>query len=283
MSEVSVKLKNFKNGQKHTVGSTDKNRACHFTKLIINKSICQALVDSGSSRTTISKKAFKRLQLNVDNVGHNTVKLSAANGGNVIVEGNITLNFEINNASFEYEFLVAEIEELDCILGNDFLEDFDVSIKFGKGIMQIGKNKIKLEQQSSNKVCRIKLTETITIPPDSEMCVRGYIDGKNSKTTCLVEPFKNLPNRGVLMCRSLVNPEQKDIPLSLINFTENKIKIKKGTSVASIQEADVENKVSLEDSNELGTDISENLQPLLKEASVAFKYNRNRTGEMFIA
>ena len=73
---------------------------------------------------------------------------------------------------------MAEIDNLDCILGNDFIEDFNISIKFVKGIMQIGKHKVKLEKQSKSRVCRIKISKTFTIPPSTEVVTTNSLGGQ---------------------------------------------------------------------------------------------------------
>ena len=167
---------------------------------------------------------------------------------------------------FRYDFLVAELDDLDCVIGTDFLEDFDVSIKFGKGFMSIGKYKIKLEQYKIDRVCRIRVTETITIPPDKEMSVKGSVDSHLDKGTCLVESFQNLFKKGLMMSRSIVNAEQTIVPLSFINFTDEGVRIRKDTS-ASLQGASIVSPLKSDSEDECTQTVPDHLKPLLDEAS----------------
>ncbi|KAH3690206.1 hypothetical protein DPMN_194006 [Dreissena polymorpha] len=93
--------------------------------------------------------------------------LTSANGGSLEILGKTKLDFEIDNELFSYEFLVAELDEISAILGEDFLEEFDVYVKFGKSVMQIGKHKIRLMRNENNKVARIRLSDSATIPAES--------------------------------------------------------------------------------------------------------------------
>jgi hypothetical protein len=73
---------------------------------------------------------------------------------------------------------VADLEnDLPALLGSDFLEDFDVNLKFEKTCMIISKHKIKLCRQESNKLARIKLDTSTTIPADSEITLKAKVDG----------------------------------------------------------------------------------------------------------
>ena len=92
---------------------------------------------------------------------------------NLKLYGKVNLDFELDNEMFSYDFLVAEIDELDIVLGQDFLEDFDVNVKFGKACMKIGKHKIKLLRQETNKFARIRLANAITVPPESEITINA--------------------------------------------------------------------------------------------------------------
>jgi hypothetical protein len=77
-------------------------------------------------------------------ITNTSTSLSAANGTKVKVLGKTHLKFKMNNKIFSFNFLIAKLNNLHAILGNYFLHHFNVAMKFGKGVMQIGKHKIKL-------------------------------------------------------------------------------------------------------------------------------------------
>ena len=89
---------------------------------------------------------------------------------------------------FEYEFLVANID-LPGILGLDFVEQFDIVIKFASASLQIGDKIIELEHEDSVKCARAKLSKRAIEPPESEMVVKGYVKGQlSSDSEALLEP-----------------------------------------------------------------------------------------------
>lgn len=88
-----------------------------------------ALIDCGSTKTYLGKKAAK-------NLGHfeNTdLGLRAANNNTIKVNGIKTLNFKIRNV--EKRILTRYVDRLnyDCILGMDFLKTFGLRLDFGSG------------------------------------------------------------------------------------------------------------------------------------------------------
>jgi hypothetical protein len=185
------------------------------------------------------------------------------------VFGKINLNFEIDNEVFSCDFLVAELEnDLPALLGSDFLEDFDVNLKFGKACMIIGKHKIKLCRQESNKLARIKLNTSTTIPADSEITVKAKVDGVCFDTQGVVEPYKVLLKKGELMTKALVTIDQKSIPVSLINITNQNIKVDSNLTIGSLQAVLSVSEVPIEVKlYSVSNDLPSHLQPLIEEAS----------------
>lgn len=61
------------------------------------------------------------------------LSLTAADGGRLNILGKIDLHFSLENYSFCHEFIIADIDDLDGILGMDFLEQHDVKIHIAQG------------------------------------------------------------------------------------------------------------------------------------------------------
>jgi hypothetical protein len=256
-------------GQHNIVLNNITKCTCLYTKVIIQEVCTQALIDSGSAASILSNKLARKIGIKNEDLQKVSHTLTAANGGNLHVFGKINLNFEIDNEVFSCDFLVAELEnDLPALLGSDFLEDFDVNLKFGKACMIIGKHKIKLCRQESNKLARIKLDTSTTIPADSEITVTAKVDGVFFDTQGVVEPYKVLLKKGVLMAKALVTTDQKSIPVSLINITNQNIKVDRNLTIGSLQavlsvsEVPIEVKLDSE-----SNDLPSHLQPLIEESS----------------
>ena len=69
------------------------------------------------------------------------------------------------------------------------------------------------------------------------------------------------------MSRSIVNAEQTIVPLSFINFTDEGVRIRKGTSVASLQGASIVSPLKSDSEEECTQTVPDHLKPLLDEAS----------------
>lgn len=146
------------------VNGADKGDRCHSLKLQIpsqnklqavdlsgklplahvglhNSLKCVALIDSGSSRSLISKELFSKLKekgapLKVTKVSH-TVETAARN--KIAVRNEATLHLKLNKLSWNYTFWVANQLPFEMILGYDFmtfskmsldLHDFRVKFNF---------------------------------------------------------------------------------------------------------------------------------------------------------
>ena len=238
--------------------------------MTVNDVNCHALVDSGSAATIISSKVFKKIGIDSSVLKHSSNTLTAANGGDIKVEGKLRVPFEIDNQQFEYEILVADLDGIQAVLGNDFLEDFDVSVKFGKACMQIGKHKIKLVRQDSNAMARIKVSNSVIIESGSESVIQGYIDGHFKTPEGIMEPYKLITQKGLLMAKSVVSPDSENVAISVINISDQNVRLQRNTTVASLQTIQsIENISSCDDikGNLKEQVLPKHLQPLLDATS----------------
>lgn len=212
----------------------------------------------------LSKDVYLQLA-NRPSVGTTDVILTAADGSKLNILGKINLQFSLGGMSFCHEFIVAEIDDLKGILGMDFIEQNDVSIQVSKGLLKLAGQEIQLDKEQIPVCTRVKLSKKIIVPPDSEITVSGYAVGlKDKSVDSLVEPFKFLQQRGLLVARTLVDPE--NILFSVVNITDRPVRIDKNATVATLQSVDiVESKVG---SVEVSSELPENLHVLYEKSSV---------------
>ena len=171
----------------------------------------------------------------MNSVERDTYNLSTANGETLKVFGKTLLYFEIDETQLELEFLVAEIDELHAILGQDFLERYDATIKFGRAIMQIGKQNFRLLRYDCNKSNRIRLENSFRIQPNTEVTINAKIDGVLMAEVGVIEPYPSLSKRGLLVARGVLDPIKREIPICFINIKDNPIKLKRNMAIGSVQ------------------------------------------------
>ncbi|MEW8548369.1 MAG: reverse transcriptase family protein, partial [Candidatus Thiodiazotropha sp.] len=232
------------------------------------------MVDTGSSSTLLSCKVVREIFGNKQEVQplDTSSNLTSVDGSPLDIKGKLDIPFTIGDCMFQHEFLVANID-LPGILGLDFLEQYDISIKVASASLQMGDKMLQLEREDSEKCARVKLSSRIVVPPNSEVAVKAYVNDQSTvESDCLFEPYKVLGTKGLLVSNSLVKP--KNVVLSLVNVTKKPIQVKQHTlvgSLSSIQNVDqLKSEESLSKAKSYAQ-LPEHLQTLLNGASEKLK------------
>ena len=86
----------------------------------IGTTICNALIDTGATRSCMSEKYYKRLHLTkIHSLQNINVKL--ATGSNLAPVGLVNCTFKLGKTQFSSEFIVCKNLTRPLILGRDFL------------------------------------------------------------------------------------------------------------------------------------------------------------------
>ena len=79
--------------------------------------------------------------------------------------------------TFKHEILLAEIKDT-AILGMDFLSSHGINVLFSKSCLKVKGKTIPCFARKGNIECsRISVVETVEIPPESEMIIKGKAVG----------------------------------------------------------------------------------------------------------
>ena len=93
----------------------------------IEKTKCNALVDTGATRSCMSKQFYEKCMLpEMKNICQ--VSVVSATGGNVNPLGMVTCKVAIGTKIFEVEFVVCEKIKRPCYLGLDFLRKYKIGL-----------------------------------------------------------------------------------------------------------------------------------------------------------
>lgn len=95
--------------------------------------------------------------------------------------------------------------------------------------LKIGKDSVRLNPEKS------RVYSCARIPPNSEMFILGYIDGEYRDDKGLLEPSKVVKNKELLMCKSIVKPQNKTVFVSVANVNNRPFKLDRDTIIASLQ------------------------------------------------
>ena len=152
----------MKNGyiEEVTIGSTTGATV----PIQVEKTKCNALIDTDATRSCISKQFYEKCMLpEMRNICQ--VSVVSATGGNVNPLEMVTCKIAIGTRTFQVEFVVCEKIKRPCYLGLDFLRKY----RIGLGWSTSG----KFELQHKNQVLIESLDTHIQGP---EMKIRQDLD-----------------------------------------------------------------------------------------------------------
>ncbi|CAC5388187.1 TSR1 [Mytilus coruscus] len=130
-----------------------------------------------------------------------------------------------------------------AILGMDFLMTNSIDVLFSKGSLRIKDEFITcFTNKGDSSCCRISIAETVDIPHDSEMLIKGMPCGPVIfNEVGLVETNKSfIEKTGLLLARVVVQPNSNIIPLRVANFSTEPVKVYKNTIVGTFEPVDIE-------------------------------------------
>ena len=127
----SCQLENLNENDNHTeeviIGS--KQGTTFPTK--IGTTMCNALIDTGATRSCMSGKYYKKLQLAKIHLLQN-INVKLATGRNLAPVGLVSCTFELGKTKFRSDFIVCKNLTRPLILGRDFLIQNHVSVRYSK-------------------------------------------------------------------------------------------------------------------------------------------------------
>ena len=162
--------------------------------------------------------------------------LEVADGGRIASYGSAVFTLCVDGLEINQRFIVADIAT-PAILGFDFLKSNRCFLDASGACVWVNGKPVSCQaRQDATSAFKVKLRETITIPPLSEMIVSAEIDGFASYTCAVVEPSDNLIKRKqVLIAKTVVDPSSQNIHLRVVNLQSQPVKLYKKT-VAGICE-----------------------------------------------
>lgn len=215
--------------------------SCLFVEAKMDGVLMSFLVDTGSAVTILDEDIFDMLYGKIKPKQLKSVNktLLCAKGESIPILGMSNFSFSLcdSDTIFEQEMIVGKLEGNISILGVDFLKSYSGVINFRNESLQVGKQIFPLSQTPLNlhRCARIRLCDTIKIPPDTEFYCKGYIQGKLGTDYGLVEPKQIVNVNGLLMAKTLVNPKKDEISISLLNLTNRSVRLNKNTCIADLE------------------------------------------------
>ena len=226
------------------------NTTTRETGIFIDASIygkeLSLLIDSGADVTIISSTFVQKLESGkIPNLEKKELNLVSASGDPIPYHGECEMPIKLGKHNLVHKVLVGDIR-YDGILGLDFMTQHSCDILVKKMCLRVKGKNLPCHRYSNvvlNTCCRIAIQEDITVPPCSELIAPGRALGPISNTcTALVEPNPKFVGKyEIFIARELVNPCRGDLPIRLMNISDDEIKIHKNSIVAHMEEVETLN------------------------------------------
>ena len=115
----------------------------------LEHTLCNALVDTGATRSCLSEEYYQQLLLPGLKPVHK-LQVRTASGSSLCPTGTVACDFKLGKQPFSFKFIVCRGLSRPCILGLDFLRKY----KIGIGWSPTGKFQLDLHQQVLVEFCK---------------------------------------------------------------------------------------------------------------------------------
>ena len=210
----------------------------------LEHTLCNALVDTGATRSCLSEEYYQQLLLPGLKPVHK-LQVRTASGSSLSPTGTITSDFKLGKQSFSFEFIVCRGLSRPCILGLDFLRKY----KIGIGWSPNGKSQLDLHQQvlvKSKKVYMsgptLQTRQCITITSRSLMVLnaKATIDKHMEGGLHKVIPSDEYPELDLIPTVHNVEITKIEcIPYVLLNLSEEAIFLRKREILRHLEKEDI--------------------------------------------
>ena len=214
----------------------------------LEHTLCNALVDTGATRSCLSEEYYQQLLLPGLKPVHK-LQVRTASGSSLCPTGTVSCDFKLGKQPFSFEFIVCRGLSRPCILGLDFLRKY----KIGIGWSPTGKFQLDLHQQVLVESVKVYMSgptlqtrQCITIPSRSLMVLnaKATIDRHMEGGLHKVVPNFLLSDEypELVLIPTVHNVEitkLECIPYVLLNLSEEAIFLRKGEILGHLEKEDI--------------------------------------------
>ena len=214
----------------------------------LEHTLCNALVDTGATRSCLSEEYYQQLLLPGLKPVHK-LQVRTASGSSLCPTGTVACDFKLGKQPFSFEFIVCRGLSRPCILGLDFLRKY----KIGIGWSPTGKFQLDLHQQVLVESVKVYMSgptlqtrQCITIPSRSLMVLnaKATIDRHMEGGLHKVVPNFLLSDEypELVLIPTVHNVEITKIeciPYVLLNLSEEAIFLRKGEILGHLEKEDI--------------------------------------------
>ena len=239
----------------HHGSETKQNEIIHTEEIIIGTeqgttfpmkigtSVCNALIDMGTTNSCISEKFYQQLSMkNIQKLKNVTVR--SATCSNLTPLGIISCSFELENVRFHNNLIVCRNLTRPLILGRDFLLQHHITVCYaenGKCVLAYQQQELvaSIEIEDKPHIC---MAHTVIIPRRllAVIYVNNNLSPQQSGSLYEIEPNEFIMNkypsiRIIPMIHNVDVHRTEYLPLVVINLSPNDISLLRGEVMGYMQ------------------------------------------------
>ena len=228
--------------------------------------MCNALIDTGATRSCISEKYYQNLSLTKIQFMQN-ISVRSATGSNLTPIGLVNCSFELGRIKFNGDFIICKNLTRPLILGRDFLIWNHVSVQYAeneKCILDYQQQELIASMNIENKP-QLSLANSMTLPGRSlaVVCVSNNLEPDQSGQIYEVETSQFLndkyPNLCIIpMIHNVDIQKTENVLLVVINLSTDGVYLLKGEIMGFMQNQSL-------DISEIVTETSTEPSPIIME------------------
>ena len=203
------------------------------------------LVDTGAAVSLLSKEVWDKVTarnsgIRLEDGGQQ--RLVGVQRSPLKIFGVAKIPITLSHEDFEVKVQVAEAITTEAILGRDFLRQNGCSIDLSKNLIRFQERGITLSlgsESGDNQVAfvSVMLNSNLKLPARSEIEVMAGVPKAATTGSSWVVEGTGEERNALLVARSIVSPEEKEIPIRLMNLRNDPVYVKKGAVVAQMEVA----------------------------------------------
>ena len=205
--------------------------------------MCNALIDTGATRSCISEKYYQNLPST--KIHHlRNINVRSATGSNLTSMGLINWSFRLGKIRFNSDLIVCRNLSRPLILGRDFLIQNHITVQYaddGKCILDYQQHELVASIDVEDKP-QLNMAHSVTLPGRSLaiVCVYNNLNPDQSGHIYDIEPSHNLyekyPNLCVIpMIHNVDVHKTENLPLVIVNLSSDEIYLLKGETMGFMQ------------------------------------------------
>ena len=161
-------------------------------------------------------------------------KLFVANGQLIFISSSTEVNLNIENANFSCNVLVARDLSVSAhlILGTDFLQIHKAILNFDDHTLTLDEDIITSLSIKSDTQDLLSLTDLTNLEAGKTTMVKVKTPSRFNRKTIMVSPIKPFLREGLIVERSINQPDKCGVYIMLINVSKDCIYLPRGMNIA---------------------------------------------------